>query len=111
MAATPSMRTARPSARSANGFLPISWTTLCGSPVTPREESAFDLDEVAAAVANRPSTGGWSVKPGKVDEDAAVDPQTLRCLAVTTAEGEMPAALKIAIVTRSSRPPLVRSPI
>jgi hypothetical protein len=50
------------------------------------------------------------VKAEKV-EDAAVDPQTLRFLAMATAEGEMPAPSKIAMVTRKSRPRVVRSPI
>jgi hypothetical protein len=54
--------------------------------------------------------GGDKVEPGK-EAKAPVDPQTFRLLAVATAEGDATGALKIAMVTLSSRSCLLRSPI
>src|SRR6266540_7245973 len=103
MAAAPSRSTARPSATSANGFLPISLTRFRGAVTsTPRTWSLFD-GEADASAADLPSTGGSRVKPGNAEKDA-VAPQTLRFLADATAEGELTGASKIAMVTRSRRP-------
>jgi len=112
-AARPSKSTARPSATIANGLLPISFARFCGaSAVTSTPRTWFDPDdEEDPAAADLPSTAVGPKPREDENENDVVAPQTLRFLAAATAEGEPTTESKIAMVTRSNLPRLVRSPI